>query len=242
VDRAGGVLLAPFTSALNALEFSISARILERRVPFLEALRIALFATAANLLPLPGAAIVRVGKLKHMGAKIGGAVSSTVLMGLVWLGIALVIAGVALVARGTAPAGVLFFGGGSATLALSWFLLTRHVTDPGRRRRLAAAIVGVEVLFVLMGALRLYIVLVAIRAPVEPSQALVLNVSGALAATVGIFPAGLGLREGIAAALAPLVGLKPAHGFFSGAMNRILGMAGNGLLSFFLMGRRGGEE
>jgi hypothetical protein len=235
------LILAPLTAALNALEFSVSARILDRRIPFLDALRTALFATAANLLPLPGAALVRVGKLKHMGARIGGAVSSTVLMGLVWLGLALVIAGLAFVVRGSFPAGVMFLAGGAASLALSWLLFSRHVTEPERRLELAIAVVGVEILFVLVGAIRLFVVLVAIRAPVEPSQALVLNVSGALAATVGIFPAGLGLREGIAAALAPLVGLKPAYGFFSGALNRVLGMAGNSLISVFLLGRRDEE-
>ncbi len=225
-----GLALVPLTALLNALEFKVSGLVLGQRVPLGEALRVVLAATAANLLPLPGAAIVRIGKLSGMGAKASGAVASTMSMGFVWLGIAAAIAGGALLWLRSTPAALLFLAGAAASGAAAAALVRREVPEGGRRRRLLLMAAGVESLFVLLGALRIHLVLLGLGAAVTPAMALVLNVSGALASTVGVFPGGLGLREGIAAALAPLVGLQPAHGFLSGALNRILGLAGSALL------------
>ena len=48
--------------------------------------------------------------------------------------------------------------------------------------------------------------------------------SSSLAAAAGILPGGFGLRELIAAALAPLVGLPASAGFAATAINRVMGI------------------
>ena len=61
----------PVTITLNAYEFLLSGRLVGQRIPFPRALEIAVVGTAANMLPLPGATLVRIVGLKASGAGSG---------------------------------------------------------------------------------------------------------------------------------------------------------------------------
>jgi uncharacterized membrane protein YbhN (UPF0104 family) len=85
-------------------------------------------------------------------------------------------------------------------------------------------IVAVETVFVLLSGVRVYTALHGIGVEASATQALALTVAAALANAAGIFPGGLGLRELIAGALSPLVGLSVAAGVLGAAVDRLIGL------------------
>ena len=66
LDAAAVLLvLAPATTILNGLEFAATARLVGQRPSVPESVRIAVLGIAANLLTLPGAALVRVAAMRR---------------------------------------------------------------------------------------------------------------------------------------------------------------------------------
>lgn len=214
----------PLTLLTSTLEYTTSARMLGHRSPLVPALRLTVVSTAANLLPLPGAFLVRVHGLRSMGSGYGKALGSTAVVGIVWIGVSAVLAGALLVPAGSLIAAAALLVVGVPLLGLAHVWLRRSVSDVAERRRIAGILVLVEVLAVLMNAGRLVLILIGLNVDASLNQTLVLAVSSSLAAAAGILPGGFGLRELIAAALAPLVGLPAAAGFVAPAINRVMGI------------------
>ena len=91
-----GLLLlvaVPAMTLSNALEYTMAARVTGQSVRLLDAMRIAVLATAANLLPLPGGPFVRMKGLVDEGVQGRSAVGVTVLMAFAWLSVSLTSAG-----------------------------------------------------------------------------------------------------------------------------------------------------
>ena len=214
----------PLTLVANTFEYLLSARMLNHRMPFLPALELTTMSTAANLLPIPGAFLVRVQGLRAMGSRYSKALASTAVVGLVWIGVSAALAAILLaVGQRWVAAAVL----GAAAIpplvgAHAW--LRRAIPETGARRRVASLTVAVELFAVFVNAGRLVIILIGLGVDAEVDQALVLAVSSSLAAAAGILPGSFGLRELIAAALAPLVGLPASAGFAATAINRVMGI------------------
>lgn len=219
-----GLVGVPATAALNAVEYSISARVLGHRVIFLSALRVSLLSTAANLLPLPGGPVVRVQALHGLGSGYAKATASTASIGLFWVGISGLVAGLWVGTAGQRLFGALLVLGGGLSVAAGYALLNHQVSDARARVGLLTAIVSVEVALVALQAVRLLLVLQGLGEQPILSQALVLTLGGVIAAAVGLFPGGLGLRELLAAGLAPLVSMSPALAFLASAADRVLGI------------------
>jgi uncharacterized membrane protein YbhN (UPF0104 family) len=135
-----------------------------------------------------------------------------------------VLAGALLAPAGSWIAAGILLAVGIPLLGLAYAWLRRSVLDVAERRRVAGLLVLVEVLAVLTNAGRLVLILIGLDVDASLNQTLVLAVSSSLAAAAGILPGGFGLRELIAAALAPLVGLPAAAGFVSPAINRVMGI------------------
>ena len=91
------VVGVPVLIGLNALEYTASGAVLGHRIPLRVAMPIAIYARAANLLPLPGSALVRMQGLKREGSSYGRAASATLATALFWLGGALMVGAVVLV-------------------------------------------------------------------------------------------------------------------------------------------------
>lgn len=214
----------PLTLLANTFEYIASARILRHRVAFVPALQLTTVSTAANLLPIPGAFLVRVQGLRMLGSRYGKALGSTAVIGMAWIGISALLACVLLALFGHWIAAVVFGAAGTPLLALAHVWLTRAVPAAAERRRLTALVLAVELFAVMTNAVRLVLILVALRVDASVDQALVLAVSSSLAAAAGILPGGFGLRELIAALLAPLVGLPASAGFAATAINRVMGI------------------
>lgn len=231
------VVLVPSTIAVNALELVALGRLLDQRLEPRTAVRVVVLGTAANLLPLPGAAALRIQALAGGGATYRAATGVNVAAAVSWLGSAAAVAGVALLTLGRAQLGgaVLVVGllGLGVGLVAAGRLAT--VTSPHRDVALLAA---VEVATVIAHALRLVLLLAAIGAGASFAEATVIGTSGPLAAAAGVFPAGLGIAEAAAAGAGALVGVTAAASFAAAALNRLIGYGVLGLAMLVPAARR----
>lgn len=232
--------LVPFAIVLSGLEYLTCGRILGHRVGLGESIRISVLASAANLVPLPGAALVRMQGLRNLGAKYSGAFRSTAAIGGGWVGVACLLAGLTLAISGPPWLAASLVALGAIALAMAAVLLAAVTRSPGTA---IAKIATVETCFVLISAVRMYAALQGIGVDASIWQGLILTVAAALASAAGIFPGGLGLRELIAGALSTAVGLPLAAGVAGASVDRLIGLSVLALVAIALTaipGRRSG--
>lgn len=216
-------VLTPATLLLNAVRFGLSARLLGRRVPARTAFQVSVLASAANLLPLPGAALVRVQGLKEMGEGYRSAISATGVLAAAGLGITGLAAGGLQWAGGSAALGGVLCGVGAVALAvMGWLLVT--TVEAGRRAGLLARVLALELGVVAVLGLRLWLALLALGVDASWTQAVVLTLAPLAASAVGVLPDGIGLREAAAAGLATLVALPASVGYLASALDRVVAM------------------
>jgi hypothetical protein len=213
--------VAPATLILNTLEYVVAGRLLGHAVRTGEALRVTILSTAANLLPLPGAVLVRTQALSDLGSGYAGAFRSTGTVGIGWLATSFLAAGSLQAATGDPRLGSLLLGLGLLALAGAILLARRF---PHWRRWLAAVVL-LEGTFVVVSAARLLFALHALGVACSVPQAVVLTLASALASAAGVFPGGLGLRELLAGGLAALVAIPPAAGAVGAVLDRVVGLA-----------------
>lgn len=226
------LVTAPATLALNALEYRFMATRLGYRIGFAHALRVSLVASIANYLPAPGGVAVRTAALKRQGSTVRSAVSINVVAGLVWLGATGLVAGGVMLSndrlagRATAAAAL---GAGAVLVAALW--LRRgggHWRGPFRQ------VLLIELAMVVVSGTRVWLSLAAIGQPAGLGASIAISSSTVFAALLGIFPAGLGLREVLAGGIATAVGVPAAAAVAASAVDRVasqVGMAGTALVA-----------
>jgi uncharacterized membrane protein YbhN (UPF0104 family) len=236
------LVAAPLQVALNGAELLVMARIGRHRMPTAEAARVTVLSSAANLLPIPGAALVRARALQRLGATGRHAVSVTVVVALGWIAASSAVAGALLLATDPGPPGLVFFAVGAGGLGATWALLGRF---PARRGPAFLALAGVEVATILVAGLRLCLAINGMGYSVGLAEGAALALAAPLASIVGLVPGGVGLREAIAAALAPLVGVTAAVALLGTIVDRVLGALVQVILGVVLLvapGLRGRED
>ncbi|MDN3720576.1 hypothetical protein QW131_18280 [Roseibium salinum] len=103
----------PVTVVLNTLEFRATARLIGRSFTFARAAETTIIGGVANMLPLPGGAIVRVAALRASGSSYKEGSLAIVLVAFIWIGVSFAYAGGwLLVLQDTAVLGVFFLLGG----------------------------------------------------------------------------------------------------------------------------------
>lgn len=214
----------PLTIVGKTVEFQLSGRIIGAEFDFPTALRVSVLSTAANLLPIPGSVLVRIQALRQAGNRYSRATFATAVMGFAWVGVAATAAGGFLIAFGLLITGLGWGLTGLALLGVTFSLANTRLRS-GTRIRFTAMVIGVETLQVCVGALRLYLVLLALGEPASLTAASLLTLASVLASAAGVFPGGLGLRELLATILIPLAGMAAAAGFLASAVDRIVGLA-----------------
>ena len=213
------VLVAvPVTIMLNAYEFVLIGRLVGREIGFATAIEISILGTAANLLPLPGATMVRVAALKAAGAGYGEGTKATLLVAGLWAGIAFVFAGAWLVRLGLGPIAVLFVVAGLAAWLGCFLASMRRCQGVELPVLLSLA----KLLLVVTDVFRIYLCFLALGEDAHFAQVAAFAVAGVVGSAVSIVPAGLGVREAVSAALAPLVGLGAGMAFLAASLNRLL--------------------
>ena len=224
----------PVTIALNAWEFQLSARLIGHEIGFGSAMETTIIGGVANMLPLPGGTIVRVAALKAAGATLGRGTSITLFVALMWFGVAFAYSGLWFVALGHAVPGLALLAGGAAIL-LGSALAARRMAGGWR---VTGLLMLAKTGLVLVDAARIHLCLLALGVGSSFGQASVLTVASILGASVSVVPAGLGIREGAAALIGPLVGLAAASAYLSSSLNRIVGLAISAPVALALVARK----
>ncbi len=230
----GAVALAPLTLWLNAEEFRTQGRLVEARIGRSDAWRVTVLGSAANLAPIPGSALVRLAALTNETSTVRAG-SSTIAIGLSWLGWSAVLAGFGLVTVGARAGGTVCLGLGAAAVGASIVVMhrLRSATVP-----LVARLSAIEISSVLVGALRLLAVGRGIGLDIDNGQAAALVIGGALATASGIVPAGLGVRELLTEALGRMSGLEATAGILIAGFDRIVGLAVLAVAAGLVISRR----
>ena len=223
-DLSWGALLllvgvgVPLLAVLNGEEFRAMARLLGHRTPFVEGLQVSVLGSAANILPVPGAALVRMAALRRRGAGYGAATTVILLAAVAWGAATLLVAGSLLAGAGDTALGLTGVAVGAVAAAgVAWVARRRY----GTPLRAVGRLLVVEVASVLVGAVRFLLVLVAVGEEVDLAQAAALTVAGVVAAATGVFPGGLGLREALAGLIGPVVDLPSQLAVLAAVGNRI---------------------
>jgi hypothetical protein len=216
------VVLVPLTIAINAAELLALARLLDQRLPVTVALRVVVLGTAANLLPLPGAAALRIQALAGGGATYAVATAVNLAAAVAWLGSAAAVAGGAFATLDRPALGGAVAGAGTVAVAAAVIVARRLATTSAPGRALSA-LVAVELATVVGHALRLVLLLAALGADVSLAAGTVIGTAGPLSAAAGVFPAGLGVAETLAAGVGALVAVPAAAAFAATALNRLVG-------------------
>lgn len=215
----------PMVVACNAAEYRVSAGLVGAQVGLARSIRVSVLASTANLLPVPGSAVVRTQALRTAGTSTGRAVSATGVVAVVWLGFTFAGAGALLLGAGTgSTAGVLLLAAGVGAVALAALAIVFGLrpTDP------AAAVVrvlAVEAALVVVAAVRLWLVMRGMGYEASIGQATALSIAAVVASATGLLPGGLGVRELVAAGISPVVGLPASVGLATTAVARISELA-----------------
>jgi polysaccharide pyruvyl transferase WcaK-like protein/uncharacterized membrane protein YbhN (UPF0104 family) len=226
-------IVIPATVFFNAYEFLLSARLIGRRIGLHSALETTIIGSVANMLPLPGGSIVRVAALKAAGAELKHGISTILFLTLIWLGVAFTYAGAWVIVLGKTLVGALFVAGGAGVLVASFATTWRLL----KQWQVPMQLLATKLVIVLLDAARNLLCLWALGADANFAQASALAVSGVLGSAVSVVPAGLGVREGVAAAMAPLVGLAASSAFLAMTLSRVLGLATTAPVAAFLAWR-----
>jgi hypothetical protein len=217
------LLGVPATVATNAWEYRVTAGLVGHRIPLDDAARVSVLSTAANLLPIPGAVLVRSRALRQRGTGTGAALSITTAIGVAWVGMTAVLAGGLQLVVGEPGLGAGVLVAGLVVLGLAGVLASRT-----RGVSLGAGdvrtVLLVEAVAVLVAAGRLQLALWGLGYSAGADQSLALSLAGSLGSAVGFLPAGLGVREVLAAGIGPIVGLPAAVGLVATAVDRLLGL------------------
>jgi uncharacterized membrane protein YbhN (UPF0104 family) len=223
------VIGVPVLIALNGVEYVASGAVLGHRIPMRDAMPIAVYARAANLLPLPGAALVRMQGLKREGSSYGRAASATLSTALFWLGASLLVGGLVLVP--VRPLfGLLFFGGGVFFTLLGHVavrsIVARREDDPPAREALrrSAVLLGVELAMVGVRGVRFWLVMIGFDIGGSFAGAMLLPVAGVVSSAIGFFPSGLGIREVLSGALSRMVGDTASSGLLASGLDRLVSL------------------
>lgn len=213
-----GLLGAPSLLALASAEFEVGARFFGRSVSTRKSLEIATAATAANLLPFPGSVAVRTVALTRMGIPLRSATRVTSLIGVAWVGVSTTIVGTLQVMTDQELFGAaLLTGGVLAMFATSRLLPSTEDVPPSA----FPTVLAIETGFVVVAAVRFYLILSGMRVDVTPSTAASLTLAGVLSSAVGIFPGGLGIREVTAGLIAAGIGLAASTGALAASIARL---------------------
>ncbi len=219
--------LAPLGLAYASVNMMLMGKALDVPLNFRTGFAVSAWANIAELLPLPGGAIVRAGALMQQGGRAGESSALVLAFALLWIGCAALAASVALTATGWLALIVAGAGAASMLLAGGWIALRHSWT-------VALSAAGLRVLGIGLVALRLTVAFAATGTLIAADEALLFALANILGSAAAIAPGGLGISEGLAAAFATQSAVLPAAAFLAVGLNRIAGLAAAGLAALVL--------
>jgi hypothetical protein len=220
----------------NALEFDVTARFVGHRVRLGRALHVTILGSAANLLPLPGGALVRTQALTAEGARYRHTLTTAAVIGLMSVGAQFLLVGVANVAEASLGVVVLLIGIGLAVLAVSVGVL-RTAADTAKAARFGCYMLAVEIAYAAVAAVRMWLIFKGLGIEVSLPATFAISGVGSIATAIGFFPGALGVKELLTGLVGPLVGVSVAVGVTGAVVSRLFGFAVLAVASGFLFVR-----
>lgn len=218
----------PATLAYSAVNMMLMAHAARVPLSFREGVRISVFAQVAELLPIPGGALVRTAALKRAGTTTAKGAELVITFAVLWIACGGIGAGLALGHIGW-PAHLLAGGSACVALAIAGWLAWRH----GLRVALAAT--GLRLSGVALVAWRLALAFAAIGTALPLLDSAAFAFAAILGSAASIVPAGLGISEALSALLARPGGVDPAAAFLAAALSRLLGLGSNMLIALIYL-------
>lgn len=206
---------------LNANELQLLARAGGRRLTLLSAVEVTSLGTLANVLPMPGALLLRAKALSGAGVSTGR-VSVVLLAGsMLWIGVS---------------AGVisLLFAGHQAAVPLAVFAMVATAgslvfLQRGGGTGGALGAVLVRLSMTLLAGGRTWLCMAMLGFEADFLLALGYSACSVLGAVVGVVPGGLGVAEGAGALLALMLREQPALAVLALGASRVVGLFAAGL-------------
>jgi hypothetical protein len=220
-----GILGTGASLLFNAAEFSVTARFVGQEVPFLRSMRVTIIGSAANLLPLPGGALVRVQALASDGARYRHSLTAAATIGVMSVGATFVVVGIA--SSGTAGVGAVLalFGIGIVVSLVATAMLRTATSDARHAGKYGVYFFVVEALYATMASFRLWGIFEGLGVHVSLPDAFALSGVGSIATAASFFPGEMGVKEALVGLVSPLVGVPVAVGITGAVVTRLFGFA-----------------
>ena len=212
----------------------LSATVVGASLPLSAAFRTCCIALCSNLLPIPAGSLIQASSLASRGGSMLQSGFIVVLGNGTSLALVAILVGAILTGRNP-PLGLSILGLG-VTSAIACVVLLSLKTST----RILLGFLSIRVLRTLAMVLRIQLSFLVIGLAVGIFDAAVFSGAVILGTVVAVFPAGLGISEGIAALLALATTIAPGAAFLSTALNRFATLAFAGI--FLLSSKPGFSE
>jgi hypothetical protein len=188
-------------------------------------MRVTIIGSAANLLPLPGGALVRVQALASDGARYRHSLTAAATIGVMSVGATFVVVGIA--SSGTAGVGAVLalFGIGIVVSLVATAMLRTATSDTRRAGKYGVYFFVVEALYATMASFRLWGIFEGLGVHVSLPDAFALSGVGSIATAASFFPGEMGVKEALVGLVSPLVGVPVAVGITGAVVTRLFGFA-----------------
>lgn len=216
----------PLAVAINAVEFQTSSRLVDLDISGRHAAEVSVLGSAANLLPLPGAALVRIRALRQHQQSYGRATRVTTFVGVAFIGVASAVASISAWLLSNLSLAIVLM----ALALLSWVVaaaLGAAFANP----RVTMTILAIELGSIAIIAFKFWLSLRALGTEVSATVVGLMAASSPLASAAGIVPGGLGLREAVASVLASSAGLDLSTAFLAVALDRVVELVVTGVIA-----------
>lgn len=217
-----GLGLCSFLASAKSLQ--VSAHMARTDIGDRASLAYIASANLAELLPLPGGALLRTLAIRQAGASLGRSSSVILLSAVLTLALSLALAGGALGGLGYLVGWLLLAAGGAVSIALV-FLIARISALP-----VAGYALALRLVLLGLSGLRLLCALHLLGEAASLLDAVLLSVSITAGTAVSLIPSGIGVSEALAAGLATLTTTAPALALLAVVLNRLVTLALSGVV------------
>lgn len=189
-------------------------------IPVGKATTLSAYAYLAELLPLPGGAIVRTGALMNAGGGLRRSSALVLLTAILWVSLAMVGAGLTLFSVSLPLALPLMLVGTTFVLAIyAWLWTTASAA-------IATQTLAHRIMGILLVALRLQFAFASLHTPIHFLDAMPFTLAILLGSASSIAPAGLGVSESLAALAATTSAYPPETAFLAVGIDRLFNLVG----------------
>lgn len=223
------IFASPVSLIHSGIGLQVLARSAKTSITLRRAITVSTYANVADALPLPGGAMVRTGALVATGR---GVRQSALLVGLaavIWISLACLACGLALIAHGPGAA-IALSAGGLAVTAFATGWLTVLVGGRNAAFTLLHRLTGMALI-----SARLHLAFLALGLSLPWADALPFVAATIAGSAASIAPAGLGIGELLAALVAGTVAVNPAAAFLAVGIDRLICLAASGLYSIIAL-------